>query len=232
MIGPWLEVHIPDGLAVCIFNAQTCIAYFVIISPFARIRVDIMQAIVSDGSLLVRSSILWQLLGLSVVIPSYALRSIAMVKVKVDDSSVREAMTNGSIIDADMHIVEPAKSGRKVGRAVVTGWTDANKGPLGQLIGEDGIDSIADTAQAALQSREGFRAQVEISLVEFWEWLARVILAVADWPYELFGVHGKLRLSRITHDLQFFHPFGTVHCGNRSMVEWNVADRLSDLKGS
>jgi hypothetical protein len=51
-----------------------------------------------------------------------------MVQVEVDDSRMCTPVGHHSVLNANMNVVQPAETGRKVFRAVMARWTNANEG--------------------------------------------------------------------------------------------------------
>ena len=76
---PRLEVDIPYGLSMGVFNAQACVPDLFFITHLTRVRVDIVQAKVSDWSPFVWRSIFRQVHRFPIVLPSHHLRAVAMM---------------------------------------------------------------------------------------------------------------------------------------------------------
>src|SRR2546423_15577567 len=125
---PGLEVDIPYGLSIGILDAQTCVPDLFFITHLTRVRVDVVQAKVPDWCLLVWCSIFRQVQCFPIVLPSNHLRTITMMEVEVDNCSMCKTMVDRSMSDANMDIIDPAKSGWIVRRAVVAWRSDAYEG--------------------------------------------------------------------------------------------------------
>src|ERR1700722_11039908 len=76
---PRLEVDIPYRLSMGVFDAQACVPDLFLITHLTRVRVDIVQAEVSDWSLFVGCNIFRQVYRFPIVLPSNHLRAVAMM---------------------------------------------------------------------------------------------------------------------------------------------------------
>jgi hypothetical protein len=65
-----------------------------------------------------------------------------------------------------MYIVDPAKSRRMRGRAMVARGPNTNKGSFGSVGVEDDIDTFTNSAERALKGIQGFGAKVKVAVIE------------------------------------------------------------------
>jgi hypothetical protein len=90
-----------------------------------------------------------------------------------------------------MYVVDPAKSGRMGGRAMVARGSNANKRSFGSVGVEDGIDTFTNSAKGALKGIQGFRAKVKVTVVKRSFFDRFGVLSRAARPNQLFTVQSK-----------------------------------------
>src|SRR5699024_10170918 len=125
-------------------NTHACIAYFVQLTHFTRVGVDIMQTEIANPRFLVHCSVLCGHLGLTVLIPCNLLPTVTMVQVEVQDSCMGQAVRHSGVGNADMDIVDPAETRRMPRRTMVTRRTNTDKRPLRRARTKNGIHPLTD----------------------------------------------------------------------------------------
>ncbi|KAI6752263.1 hypothetical protein HG531_006959 [Fusarium graminearum] len=131
-----------------------------------------------------------------------------MVKVKVDDSSMREPVLESCVHDTNMDIIDPTETRRMRSRTVMTRGSNAYESTA-RARTKYCVDGFTNSPEGAFHSIERFRAEVQ---VPFMKVLGRLVSPpIHLGSLEFLSTQCKLRFGRLTHCLQLFHPSRSMH---------------------
>lgn len=205
---PRLEMDVPYGLTMRVVYAKTCVLDFSLVAPLARIGVDVMHAVVADGSLFGHGSILGHVRVLRIAVPGDVLRSVAVMEVKIEDGSMRETVSLSGVFDTNMNVVDPAEARGKVGGTMMTRRANCDKGSSRccRNIGKDCINSVANSSNGALESIQRFTTKIQVAFMQGRLLNLSIGAVRLDWSGYFFQMEFQIGSSRVAHSFQFLHP--------------------------